>query len=423
MRYGEDYRMAKSHQQRLQADAGWEDAVRRKRSGVIRVGLFGGAALALIVLGVVLLSGCGFSTETQVVEAAMEEAGQSVGQPVPPRMDESGYLAQALAHTPAGARRFAFTHWARVHAANGFEGNSQATSRDERVAYMLEVMNQSQPAAQLDSTHFLFQAQNWGWDSTDLLWEAEAEWEMVTDSVHLLQFRHDFDFSPLHQLLAERGFAASDYRGVTIYSVPLSQNAAWHYRSHLAHHTFAFLPGGLVVMAPTSAAVQGALDAGALEGEALAAQADLAPLLPELAQMMAVEVQVGRETCAVYGQGDPFLSEYSLLVTGHRAGGDRQRDMLFLVYDAAGPAMADFEARREILESGASKQREAEYDVVFDMQEASVDGRVLTYQITPTAELRERSGWPQTLVGWVQDADAVFAGCGAAGEAELKGVR
>ncbi len=427
MNYGDDYRMATSHQQRLQADAG-----NSKSSGVITGALAGSGALAIIALAVLFLAGCTFSATPAVAVAAapdIDQPGPSISERAANEDtgvagdDEAGYLQQALAHTPAGARRFAFTHWARVHASNGFGGNSQATSRDQRAAYMLDVMNQSQAAAQLDSTHFLFQEQNWGWDSTDLLWEAEAEWQKTSDSVHVLQFRRDFDFAPLHALLAERGFAAGDYRGVTIYNVPLTEHADWHYRSHLAHHTFAFLADGLVVMAPTPAAVKGALDAGGPEGEALAAQADVAPLLPELAQMMAVEVQVGRETCAVYGQGDVSLSEYSLLVTGHRAGGDRQRDTLFLVYDAAGPAMADFGARREILQTGDSDQREANYGEVFDVQEASVDGRVLTYQITPTAELRERPGWPQTLVGWVQDADAVFAGCGAAGGAGLEGLR
>jgi len=224
-------------------------------------------------------------------------------------------------------------------------------------------------------------------------------------------------------LLEERAFASSDYRGITIYSVPLSENAEWHYRSHLAHHTFAFLAGGLVVMAPTPAAVQSALDAVEPEGEALAAQADLAALRPELAQMMAVEVQFGRGTCGMYGRSDKEFSAYSLLVTGHRAGGERQRDTLFLVYDDAGPAMADFQARQEILETGASDQREAEYNVVFDVQEGRVDGRVLRYDVTMTEELRERPGWPQTLLGWAQDRDAVFAGCGAAEDAGLDGVR
>ena len=138
-----------------------------------------------------------------------------------------------------------------------------------------------------------------------------------------------------------------------------------------AHHTFAFLADGLVVMAPTPAAVQRALYAGESEDETLAAQSDLAPLSPELKQMVA----------------------------------------------------NDFDARREILETGASDQREAEYGLVFDVQEASVDGRVLTYHITPTAELRERPGWPQTLVGWAQDKDAVFAGCGAEADAGLDGIR
>jgi len=163
MRHGDDYRMARSHQQRLQADAGG-----RRRSRVVSVGLFGGAALALMILGVILLSGCALPAAPAVAKAAVEEARRPIGQPVgqlaTTAVDDSGYLAQALAHIPAGARRFAFTHWARVHASNGFAGNSQVTSRDERVAYMLGVMNHSQAAAQLDSTHFLFQAQNWGWD-------------------------------------------------------------------------------------------------------------------------------------------------------------------------------------------------------------------------------------------------------------------
>jgi hypothetical protein len=339
--------------------------------------------------------------------------------------DGDNYVLEALSHIPADARRFAFTHWARLHRYNDFNGNSRHAERETRVRFMLQVMKGTQAAAQMDSTYFLFQAQNWGWDSTDLVWEAQADWQSLTESVFLLQFRPDFDFRPFIERLHERGFAAAQHRGVTVYSVPLTQDPDWHYYSHLAHHAVALFPEAkLMVMAPRPEVVQRILDTGQDEGAALLALPPVAGAAAELTGLAAVEMQLGQKTCLSYGararlrteeatsETEPVtLTPYELLVAGHRFQNGRQQDTLLFSYADAEQATAEFATRRHILQTGISRRRDATYGRQFALQSAAVDGTTMQFRLSPTAALRRSSGWPQTLLGWIQDNDALFAGC------------
>ena len=382
----------------------------RRRPGTGRPAAVLWAALALLALALTLLSaGC----RSHPAGAAPDPGPQT---PFPPTAAAPGppYLEQALAQIPADARRFAFTDWRRVRAYHSFQGDSQRTGRDQRAAYMLDVMKMSQAAAQMDSAHFLFQAQNWGWDSTDLLWEAQAHWLWLTESVFLLRFRDDFDFAPLRALLAQRAFTPAGHRGQTIHATPLDHNPDWHFRSHLAHHAMAILPAEkLLIMAPTPEPIHRVLAVRDGAAAALLDQPAVAGVLHPLLPQAAVEMQLGPNVCRRFGRGQPAagLSPYTLLAAAYLFEGQQQRDLLLLHYENGRQAAADLDGRRAAFQDGVSPRREVAYGEEFALEEAAVDGPLLRFHLAPTAALRRATGRPQTLLGWVQDGDARFAAC------------
>lgn len=367
-------------------------------------------ALAALALAAALLSaGC----RSHPAGAAPDPGPQTPF----PATTAPAYLEQALAQIPADAARFAFTDWRRVRSYHNFQGDSQRTGRDRRAAYMLDVMKRTQAAAQMDSAHFLFQAQNWGWDSTDLLWEAQAHWQWLTDSVFLLRFRDDFDFAPLRALLAERAFTPAAHRGETIHATPLDHNPEWHFRSHLAHHAIAILPAErLLIMAPTPAPIHRVLAVRDGAAGALLDQPAVAGVLDALRHQAAVEMHLGTHVCRRFGRGQTSpaaLGPYTLLAAAYFNQGPQQRDLLLFHYEDGQQAAADLDGRRAILESGVSPRRNVAYGKEFTVEEATVDGPLLRFHLAPTAALRRATGWPQTLLGWVQDGDARFAACPA----------
>jgi len=328
---------------------------------------------------------------------------------------ENAYLEQALAQMPADVARFAFTDWRRVRRYHDFQGNSKLTARDERVAYMLDVMKMTQAAAHMDSAHFLFQAQNWGWDSTDLLWEAQAHRLWLTESVFILRFRDDFDFAPLYALLRERRFLTTSHRGRTVHAVPLGRNPDWHYRSHLAHHALAIIPDEkLLIMAATPDPIHHVLAVRAGADSALLDQPAVVRALDPLRDHAAVEMHLGTNICRRFGRGPSpgmALTPYNLLAAGYLYEGERQSDLLLFHYEDERQAATDLNSRRTLLESGASRKREVTYGREFAVEEAAVDGPLMRFHLAPTAALRRSTGWPQTLLGWIQDGDARFAAC------------
>jgi hypothetical protein len=147
------------------------------------------------------------------------------------------YIGTALAYVPVDALRVGFTNWVRVRDRHGFAGNSQVTPLPQRMVFIKEALKASHVPAQMDRSSFERQAEQWGWDATDLLWEVQIEFPFLTDRIHVLQLRPNYDLTRFRQHLADRGFVESDYEDTIIYSVPLEDGEAWHFSSNLAHHT------------------------------------------------------------------------------------------------------------------------------------------------------------------------------------------
>ncbi|NKQ36851.1 MAG: hypothetical protein HF973_14730 [Chloroflexi bacterium] len=138
---------------------------------------------------------------------------------------------------PDTASQFAFTHWNRLKRFHRVPAmTSVSENREDRTWFMLKVLKGSQAASAMDKAFFRYQAENWGWDSTDLQWEAEGQFDNLIATVYVLRFRADFDFAPLITLLNSLEFQTSQYGGVTIYSVPLTADVLWSDRSNLAQH-------------------------------------------------------------------------------------------------------------------------------------------------------------------------------------------
>ena len=66
----------------------------------------------------------------------------------------------------------------------------------------------------------------WGWDTADLVWEANivsGEWPQI----YILRLRNDFDFSPVAAHFIERGFTQTESHRATVYTYQLNPSLDW----------------------------------------------------------------------------------------------------------------------------------------------------------------------------------------------------
>lgn len=352
---------------------------------------------------------------------------------------ESNDINTALSLMPGNASQFAFTHWSRLKRFHRVPTmTSVSENREDRTWFMLKVLKGSQAASAMDKAFFRYQAENWGWDSTDLQWEAEGQFDNIVNTVYLLRFRSDFDFAPLIALLNSLEFQTSQYGGVTIYSVPLTTDVLWSDRSNLAHHNIALLADeGLLVMSPMVSSVQQVLDIRQGVSASLADLPRVQRVAYRMEEMASARIYLGEETCQ---QFSPYNQErghdigsaqieqwpvqpYLLLALGHALGQDTQTDLLMVYYQDYQQAEVDFPLRKELLVKGQSPLLKTPYSQQFVLEDAELEDALLIYTLIPSPTLPSRPGWPQTLVGWAQKTDALFAACQIEGGASMSGIR
>src|SRR6478672_3207159 len=81
-------------------------------------------------------------------------------------------LTEAVTFAPLGAAGILFTDWAAAKAAHGYADVTSATPIDERMRAMVDLGKLEAPFAGYAIEHLATHADDWGWDTTDLDWEA-----------------------------------------------------------------------------------------------------------------------------------------------------------------------------------------------------------------------------------------------------------
>lgn len=73
--------------------------------------------------------------------------------------------------------------------------------------------------------HIQSHSVTWGWDTADLVWEANVV-SRELPPIHILRLRNDFDFSPVAAHFIERGFQTESH-GAVVYTHALDVRADW----------------------------------------------------------------------------------------------------------------------------------------------------------------------------------------------------
>lgn len=145
----------------------------------------------------------------------------------------------------------------------------------------------------------------WGWDSTDLIWEATVHIDgpptgRHTSPLYVLQFPDDFDFAPLQDLFEQRGFSQSDYQGVTIYSHKMDLATDWIIIGKLAIvNTAVIEKDHRLVLSTQLEAIQAVLDAYKGEAQSLVDNSTAKAIAERLGESAGAYIKVGSESCTV----------------------------------------------------------------------------------------------------------------------------
>ena len=377
-------------------------------------------------------AGGGFSINPSSDDAALEgnEPGRGPIATFPsiPIEEENTHLETALSMVPDDVLQFRFSHWNRLKRHNRVPEMTSDFEMLDRKRFMVDVLTNNQVAAVMDKDFFEVQANLWGWDSTDLVWEAEAQFASMIDYLNILRVRPNFDLEELVALLAEREFTPVTYEGITIYTMPLTEEVDWYNISPLSIHNIAIFPDeDILIMSPVIESVQKVIDTMRDQLQSIGDDPLVKRAAFQLVGMAAVELQRGIESCEYYSAGNSDKGRlinaatdqlnnwpvfpYQLMALGHAFSNEAQVDLVLFHYDDFRQAELDFEFRENLLRMGTSPKRNVPYSAQFILQDAELDDALMTFSLFPSPTLSDRSGWPQTVIGWVQDQDALFAAC------------
>lgn len=356
-----------------------------------------------------------------VAALALAVVAPARGQDAP--LDGDGPLT-ALAFAPPGTRIIATTDWTRLKAAHGLEALTSAVPEDLRVRRMVDLARDEALFASFGLPHLVGHLDAWGWDATDLGWEAH----LASDAgiVSVLRFRAGFDLARFIAHLDERGFDRRVRGDVIIRSHPLDLGADWITTTDFGILNLGFLPDGRTVVA---ARTPEALDATLAATEAVDAGALRASAVGRLATAMAdatsTLMEIGPGTCLAYAP-DPLdeagaagraliesvgpLAPWDAMGVGafRRADGGPEGRLL-LIFPRLGSAAiaAEAMARGRLARQGVSRRTGAPYaESVFGLTSTTVDGPLVELVLEPVG------GRSAVLTAAVFSRDLVPAMCG-----------
>jgi len=347
--------------------------------------------------------------------------------------EELTFLETALGIIPADASEFLFTNWSEIKLYYRVPHLTSDASKEEKYWFLDRALDDNQIAVMFGQESFIWQAEDWGWDYSDLLWEASGNFERLIEEIFVQQLRSNFDFENLTNNLPTKGYSTSVYQGFDIYSVPIETVTDWQNSNPLAFRTIAILQDeGLLIMSPDIESVWRAIDA--LNGNETALGDN--PLIKrgvfKLIGMFSVRIDLGAETCTKFGEGiDEDISgqgrigeaireqlekwpvnPYELLAAGHFFVEETQQDIVLMYYDDYRTAEADFENRKDLFKYGISPKKTGfHYAGQFILDDAELDDALMTFRLNPSVDIGERPGWSQTIIGWIKAQDALFAAC------------
>jgi hypothetical protein len=159
-----------------------------------------------------------------------------------------------------------FSDWAAIKSSLGMADVTSQGLMEDRMAVVRSTNMTEAAAAGFAVDRFVGHADAWGWDSTDLDWEATILSEQ--GRTHVLRFREGFDLDPVLERFDEREFSTEKVPGGTLRSHELSVEEDWLRATDFAITNTVVLDDGRTLLAsidqgPLLGTLEGLADQGA----------------------------------------------------------------------------------------------------------------------------------------------------------------
>jgi hypothetical protein len=395
------------------------------------------STLVMVALFALLLAACAGQTPATL---AGPTATLPVAPPTPLPVEQTR-LEQALAFVPtAYAPSMYFTDWKLI---KFYESALDVTSQspwNERRPLFLATRPYNLVSVQ-GAMAMQQHAQTWGWDFSDLDWEAFIlldDYQLPgapaagSQSAYVLKLRRDMDLAPILAHFAEYGFAPQPYGGVDVYTRSPEPGAAWLKVAGPAVVNTAILPDQkILILSEQMPIVHALLDTLAGKEPPLAGSGGLATLRAVLNDSVTAYV-AGGAACAgwnplnepgsrgmsrlskdqraeverLLGDGS-LLHPYLVSGMGYRIDDGQAANMLALEYASSSDAEADLETRQRIIAEGSSLTGDP-YSAVMTVKSASRNDKTLLFDLSPVIGAGpQRNRLPDLLMS----NDMLFAAC------------
>jgi hypothetical protein len=300
-----------------------------------------------------------------------------------------------------------------------------------RIAFVRRISQDQAAGSAFALAHLREHADAWGFDTTDLEWEANVIGREIPPA-YILKLREGFDFAPVAARFIERNFVQTESYGALVFTHAIDLSADWVKTTELSIHTTAYLKEeNLLVLSSHRGTVEDFLAArkGALPS--LAESPYVQAAVEHLNDPAAAMLLIGAGTCVGFTarpileligklpdeeiasrlkaavEEGPTLLPYRVLGTGYRYEEDCPVGTIVFEYDRAQAATADLAGRRALAEGGTSTAYEQPISVVcFTLLASRVEDCAIVFDVSPVNDQ------PNRLFRMLLYLDAPFAGCG-----------
>jgi len=323
-----------------------------------------------------------------------------------------------------------FTDWSQIKSKLGLEGITSESPLSDRLELARRASQDLAAASAYALTRIQSHSVAWGWDTSDLAWEANVV-SREFPPIYILQLRSDFDFSPVAARFIERGFTQTESRGAVVYTHALDVRADWIRTTELSILNTAYIDEEkTMILSSSSEAVDVFLRASEGAFPTLAEDPFTCAVVEHLNNPASAIVLRGLGECLRFtpnpildligtipseeqiAQLKAMMEERELLVpyralgVGYKVEESHPVGKIIFEYDSPELAAMDLPARLLLAEEGISRQYDAPIsESYFTVLDFDVQDNAIVLTVAPINDQ------PSRLFRMIFYLDAVFAGC------------
>lgn len=143
------------------------------------------------------------------------------------------------------------TNWGEIKERLGLEKVTSESSEEKKLELIRRVTKEEAIPTGYALSYISSHANNWGWDSADLAWEALISVNNITPT-HILKFHRKFDLEKIIPHFLEKNFKTIQYRGTKIYYHENMYQTEWIETTELSIQYTALMPEEKVLVLTTA---------------------------------------------------------------------------------------------------------------------------------------------------------------------------